>query len=189
MNGQEWDRVAELLHEVGHLSRTARSGYALLRQPGQSVAAHSFRVAFIALVLADQGEVDLARVLTMCLVHDLPEARTTDLHHLAKSYVQVDEPRVLHDQTEGLPMADRLREAHTAYCAHESNESRLVKDADQLELLLSLKERDPAGSSEEIDHWVDNVLDRLETQPGRELAKAIQRGDVDSWWTRRGSSC
>ena len=44
----------------------------------ESVAAHSWGMAILALRLAPK-DVDLTKVLSMCLVHDLPEVKVGDL--------------------------------------------------------------------------------------------------------------
>ncbi|MCA8959294.1 MAG: HD domain-containing protein, partial [Planctomycetes bacterium] len=56
-----WDRIASFLYEIGQLERTPRSGYALLGQPEQSVAAHTYRVAMTAWALArSDGRADVS---------------------------------------------------------------------------------------------------------------------------------
>lgn len=47
----------------------------------ESVAEHTFCVAFLAMILAEsiEEEVDRGRLLTIALLHDLGEAFTTDL--------------------------------------------------------------------------------------------------------------
>ena len=69
------DNLLEML-ELKQLSRTGwvRSG---VENP-ESVAAHSWGMAVLALSLAPK-ELNLERVLSLCLVHDLPEVRVGDL--------------------------------------------------------------------------------------------------------------
>ncbi|MCK4279717.1 MAG: HD domain-containing protein, partial [Candidatus Thorarchaeota archaeon] len=64
------------------LKNLKRTGWALAGvqdSNGESIASHTWGTAHISLLLAewlknDGKEVDLARVLTMAIVHDLPEA-------------------------------------------------------------------------------------------------------------------
>lgn len=145
----------------------------------------------IALSLVEMTPgVDVGQVLAMSLIHDLAESRTTDLHHLAQRYVEVDEARAVADQTEGLPFAEALRGHYSNYRDGSSVESKVVKDADQIELLLSLRERDRDDRTGEVKGWIERLLERLQTEAGRALAQSILRSDVDRWWTRGGgASC
>ena len=69
------DNLLEML-ELKQLSRTGwvRSG---VENP-ESVAAHSWGMAVLALRLAPK-ELDTEKILSLCLVHDLPEVRVGDL--------------------------------------------------------------------------------------------------------------
>jgi hypothetical protein len=80
--------VADLLLESSTLKRMPRTGWAMRGVPDvESVADHSFGIAFLALAMADilrrrRAEahvLDLEKVLIMALLHDLAEARLTDL--------------------------------------------------------------------------------------------------------------
>ena len=78
-----------LLHG-NQLKRTARTGWAQRGVPNaENVAAHSFGVVFVALVLAQVVEetIDLGRLLAMAALHDLPEALTTDISTPAWRYL------------------------------------------------------------------------------------------------------
>ncbi|MCA8959293.1 MAG: hypothetical protein KDC38_02220, partial [Planctomycetes bacterium] len=124
---------------------------------------------------------------------DAPETRTTDLHHLAQRYVQVDEGGALADQLGGLPFADEWTELHREYRRGETLESKLVKDADLIELLLAIRERVAAGNDAGRE-WTDSILKRLKTDAGRELAAAVWRVEAGDWMrspgaTESGSEC
>ena len=86
-----------LFNEVGMLAHLPRSGYAFLGAGKQSVAEHSHRMTFVAYVLAKESKepVDMAKLLLMCLLHDLPEARTGDLNYVNKRYVEANEDQVI----------------------------------------------------------------------------------------------
>lgn len=71
----------ELLEKVNTLSDLDRRGWALrgVEDP-ESVMDHSFKVAFLALLLGDElGEVDKGRLLSLALVHDIGEAEAGDI--------------------------------------------------------------------------------------------------------------
>lgn len=184
------DRIADFLFEVGMLKRTPRSGWQFLAgAESESVADHSFRVAMIAFTLArlEGGDLDADRVLRMALVHDLPEARTSDLNYMNQKYVQVDEERAAADMIEGLPFSDELDSLLEEYRREKTRESIVAHDADQLELLLQLIEQRTAGVPATED-WVPFVLKRLRTDGGRKLAESILAGDSSRWWFDRDSN-
>ena len=73
------ENLLEMLHTAGKLKDTTRHCYT----PGgrhESVAEHSWRLALMAFWLRDEfPELDMNRVVQMCLIHDLGEAFTGDI--------------------------------------------------------------------------------------------------------------
>ena len=52
----------------------------------ETVAAHSWRLAMMAFLLKDElGDVDMDKVLRMCLIHDIGEAVTGDIPSFDKT--------------------------------------------------------------------------------------------------------
>ena len=132
-----------LLHG-NQLKRTARTGWAQRGVPNaENVAAHSFGVVFVALVLAQvvDEELDLGRLLAMAALHDLPEALTTDIPTPAwrylppgiKTAVERKAMQEMLDETQFAPAFMALwEELHAA----QTPEARLVDDADKLEMFV-----------------------------------------------------
>lgn len=180
--------LAHFFFELGMLKRTPRTGFQFLGSGAESVAEHIFRAAMIGYTLARlDGQVDPARVLLLCLFHDLPEARTGDLNYMNQKYVAADEERAARDLAAGLPFGDELAGLLDEYRAESTPEARLVHDADQLELLLSLKEQRDAGNPQ-ADEWMPFVLQRLRSDAARELAGQVLSGHSADWWFDRSSS-
>lgn len=174
--------IANFLFEVGMLKRTPRTGFQFLGSGAQSVAEHSFRTAMIGYALAQlDGQADVARVLQLCLFHDIPEARTGDLNYVNKKYVQVDEQKAVDDLADQLPFGDDYRETLNEFAARESYESQLAHDADQLEMVLSLKEHKDLGNRY-ADEWYPFSRLRLKTEIAKELAETIWKTDSSKWW-------
>ena len=65
--------------------------------------------------------------------------------------------------------------------AGESREARLARDADQISLILELKELDEIGYRPPQD-WLPHVLNRLQTETGKALAEAVMATRRDAWW-------
>ncbi|MBW1780286.1 MAG: HD domain-containing protein [Deltaproteobacteria bacterium] len=175
-------RAVEFLFEVGMLKRSPRTGYQFLGSGGESVADHSFRTAVIGYVLASmESDADRNKVILMCLFHDFPEARTGDHNYVNKKYVTVDEEKAIRDQVRGLVFEDEVIALANEFNAGETLEARLSKDADQLDLILELKEQLDLGNSQ-ADEWLSFALKRLLTKSGRRVAQEILASKRDAWW-------
>jgi len=174
--------LANFLFEVGMLKRTPRTGFQFLGSGAESVAEHSFRTAVIGYTLAQLDEqADAARVMMLCLFHDIPEARTGDLNYVNKKYVTVDEQKAVDDLACTLPFGDHYRGALQEFMAKESREALLAHDADQLEMILALKEYRDLGNRN-ADEWYPFSLKRLQTETARKLAEQIWNTDSSRWW-------
>lgn len=174
--------IADLLFEARMLKEIPRSGFQFLGAGRESVAEHVYSTTFIAYVMSElHPEVDGLKLIGLCLVHDLPEARTGDLNSVQKAYVRTDEPRAIADATRGLPFGRRLGELIAEYRHGTSPEAALARDADQIALILELKDLDEIGY-ESPKTWLPHVLARLRTDTGKALAEAVMATRRDAWW-------
>jgi putative hydrolase of HD superfamily len=174
--------IANFLFEVGMLKKTPRTGLQFLGSGDESVAEHIFRVVFIGYTLSRLvGNVDEARIVKMCFLHDLPEARTGDLNYVNKKYVTAYEDKAVKELARTLPFGDDIESLIDEFNRMETLESKLANDADQLELILQLKEYHDLGNRY-ADEWIDYALKRLNTDISRELANTIRETDSSLWW-------
>jgi len=172
---EDMQRVVDLVREAGILKRTARSGWSHLgiAQP-ESVAEHSFRSTVIGYLLAKMSGEDAAQVALMCLFHDLHEARTTDLHRVAKRYVGLEdsETGVLAEQVGRISAAEEIVRLHREFHEGSSLAARLARDADRLELAFQAIEYVEVGVKGALE-WARDIERRLETQAGKALVRAL----------------
>ena len=174
--------IANFFFEVGMLKRTPRTGFQFLGSGAESVAEHSFRTAIIGFTLARlHGQADVGRVVQLCLFHDVPEARIGDLNYVNKKYVQADEARAVEDLARTLPFGDEYRESLEEFAGKDSLEAQLAHDADQLEMILALKEYKDLGNRN-ADEWYPFSVRRLQTETARRLAEEIWATDSSRWW-------
>jgi putative hydrolase of HD superfamily len=176
--------LAKYLYELGLLKRVQRSGWWLAGiKDAESVAEHSFRAAAIAYCLAELEGASAEKTLAMALFHDSAEARLSDLHRLARRYIDSPgaEEEVIADQTRSVPgkLAVKLRELLKEARGKASLEARIVKDADRLECLLQAREYAEQGYR--VDEWIRSSLDELSTRSARRLGKAILKTRPSSW--------
>jgi len=175
-------RVVEFLFEVGMLKKTPRTGYQFLGSGKESVADHSFRTTVIGYILATQEpEVDLNKVILICLFHDFPEARTGDHNYVNKKYVKADEEGALRDQVRDLPFGNEVIALANEFNDDVTLEAQLSRDADQLDLILELKEQLDFGNPNAKD-WLDFAVKRLLTENARRMAREILETDSTNWW-------
>jgi putative hydrolase of HD superfamily len=174
--------VANFLFEAGMLKRTPRSGFQFLGSGAESVAEHIFRTTYIGYSLGRLATgVNVDRLIKMCLFHDLPEARTGDLNYVNKKYVEANERKAVEDLARTLPFGDEIRELVLEFIEGKSEEAKLARDADQLEMILALKEYKDLGNKY-ADEWLEFSQKRLQTHAARELSKIILETDSSLWW-------
>ncbi|MBN1547759.1 MAG: HD domain-containing protein [Syntrophaceae bacterium] len=174
--------VVNFLFEVGMLQKTPRSGFQFLGSGSESVAEHILRTIFIGYTLCKiDKNVDELKVLKMCLVHDLPEARTGDMNYVNKKYVTVDEEKAVRELTSTLFFGDEIKQTIDEFNGKKTKESIIAHDADQLALLLQLKEHGDLGNKYSKE-WIVFVLKRLCTDQAKEIAESILKTDSTQWW-------
>ena len=138
------DRILVLLLHGNQLKRTARTGWAQRGIPApESVADHSYGVIFCALLLTQliDQPFDLAAVLAMATLHDLPEGLTTDIPApvwalFPEGMKEPAERLAMETIASSAPAAAGLLDWWEAYRRNESAEAQLVHDADKLDQYL-----------------------------------------------------
>lgn len=174
--------MINFLFEAGMLKKTPRTGYQFLGSGQESVAEHSFRTAIIGYTLSFlEPEADLRKTILMCLFHDLHEARTGDHNYVNKKYVSVDENKAVGDLARNLPFGDEIISLTREFNSGESLEARISRDADQLDLILELKEQQDLGNKY-AEEWLFYAQKRLLTENAKKMAREILSTDSTAWW-------
>jgi len=176
--------IAEFLFETSMLRKTPRSGFQFLGSGSESVAEHVLSTLFVGYALCKMDpEADELKVLRLCLMHDLPEARTGDMNYVNKKYVQVDEKKAAKELAAPLFFGGEIEGALDEFNARETREALLARDADQLALMLHLKECGDLGNKYSKE-WMRFARERLVTEPARRLALSILDTDYSAWWSK-----
>jgi len=110
----------------------------------ESVAEHSWRLAVMALLCADEyPELDINKVIKMCLIHDFGEAVTGDIPSFLKTDSNEDEEiKALEDLLSDLPEPYRseFSALYTEMAELKTPEAKLYKALDNMEAVVSHNE-------------------------------------------------
>ena len=174
--------IANLIFEARMLKEIPRSGYSFLGTGNESVSEHSFITTFIAWTMSKiEPDINGFRLVSMCLVHDLPEARTGDLNAVQKKYVTTDEKKALDDLARPLPFGASIVELVEEFNECDTREAKLAHDADQLAFIIDLKAKNDLGATSPAK-WMPHVMNRLKTDTGKAIAEDICDTEWDEWW-------
>lgn len=136
----------ELIRFLGVLERLKSNTRHSWTRAGtqETVAAHSWRLAVMALLLDGEIDgVDMRRVVEMCLVHDFGEAVTGDIPSFEKDEADEEaEAHAVDAMVTALPDPQRTRLASlfAEMNAMQSPEARVFKALDKMEAVLQHNE-------------------------------------------------
>lgn len=146
-NRERLDGILEFLRATERLKVVTRSAYTSEGNQ-ESVAEHSWRLCLMALVLREEfPEIDLGKLLAMCVVHDLGEAIGGDVPAPEQARRRAADPgatKATQEREDLLtllaPLPASLRQTITAlwdeYESAASPEARVAKALDKLETIL-----------------------------------------------------
>jgi putative hydrolase of HD superfamily len=156
------EELITILMHGNQLKRTARTGWVQRGVPApEDVAAHSYGVAFAALLLVQLIEqpLDAGRVLAMALLHDLPEGLTTDIPTPAWRYMPpgiktvVERGAMLEILGTAESMNNLMKNWEELH-EKETAEARLVHDADKIDMFLqALIYEEQTGNKHLSEFW------------------------------------
>ena len=142
----------EILHIAEKLKDTPRH-CTTSRRRVESVAEHSWRMSLMASLLKEEfPELDMDKVVHMCLIHDLGECFTGDIPTFVKTDAdRATEDELLMEWVRSLPegLSDRLSSLYREMEEQITPESKVFKALDKLEALIQHNESP-------IDTWSEN---------------------------------
>jgi putative hydrolase of HD superfamily len=179
------ERDIEFLFEIGTLRNMERGWKQHLAMDCASDPEHSFRVAFLALMLArKEGVKNEEKIIKMALMHDIAETRISDHSYMQKVYVTADEERAAKDLFAGTLLDDLRTDILREFEERKSIEAKIVKDADNLDVDLELKELEERGSKLPAK-WIRTRKkireEKLYTESAKVFWDELQKSDPASW--------
>lgn len=110
----------------------------------ESVAEHSWRLSLLAMLCADEyPELDMNKVVRMCIIHDLGEAITGDVPSFEKTETNEMTEKEAWDKLFSMlpePYASEFAALYEEMEARETPEARLYKALDNMEAVISHNE-------------------------------------------------
>ena len=149
----------EILHVAERLKDTPRHCTTTKRRT-ESVAEHSCRISLMAFLLRHEfKDIDINKVVDMCLIHDLGECFTGDI----PTFVKTDSDREVEDSllnqwVKTLPaeLSEDIAALYKEMDAQETKEAKLYKSLDKLEALIQHNESP-------LDTWSENEFELNKT--------------------------
>jgi putative hydrolase of HD superfamily len=192
MKQNQVKKLVSFFYEIGNLRKVIRAHQQMLifQDLTDNIATHSFRTAFIGYFLAKELKANADKVIKMCLLHDLEEARSADQNWVHKRYIKVFEDEIREDQLKNLPNPEELLKLSKEYQERKTLEAKIAKDADLLDETLLLKEYQWQGSKE-AEKWLkirpqkDSQHEKLMfTKLAKEIAKEAKKQSPTFWWKK-----
>lgn len=177
-------RDVELLYEIGMLRHMPRQWSRFNGIPFANLADHHFRIAWIALVIANhEGVKNTDKILKMALAHDISESRTNDVDYMSRQYVKRDEEQAIKDVFGDTILGDEIIGLIHEYEKRECIEAKIVKDADQLDVDMEIMEQ--VANGVKIDGWFGHrqqVADNFfYTKTAKKLYAQINKTSPHDW--------
>ncbi|MGL5764490.1 MAG: HD domain-containing protein [Sarcina sp.] len=125
--------IAERLKDTTRHCYTAKGRH-------ESVAEHSWMMTLMAFLMRDEFEdVDMDKVIKMCIIHDLGECFTGDIPTFEKNeYHEKNEKLLLDNWLSSLPLkyASEMKELFKEMEERQTIEAKVFKSIDSLEALI-----------------------------------------------------
>ena len=140
-------RDVEFLYEIGTLRFLHRQWRQFLNPDVANIAEHTLRVAWLALLIAKQEGGNEERVLKLAMVHDVGESRSVDVTYISRQYVERNERLAVADTFEDTTLGAEMTSLWEEVELRETLESKIVKDADNLDIEIELMEQRAKGEA------------------------------------------
>ncbi len=178
-------RDVDFLYEIGALRLIPRQWQRFHLPFVQNLAEHHFRVVWLALTIAArEGKGDTERIMKMALMHDIAESRTGDVDYIARQYTQRDEEKGIADMLADTSLETEFLALIKEYEDRQTIESKIVKDADNLDVDMDLCEQGSMGH-QLAKHWSKQRAfvgeNKLYTETAKLLHKEIWATSPHNW--------
>jgi len=191
MKQNQLKKLVSFFYEIGNLRKVIRAHQQMLLSQDltDNIATHSFRTAFVGYFLAKELKADADKVIKMCLLHDIEEARSADQNWVHKRYIKVFEDEIRDEQLKDILHSKELIKLSKEYQEKKTLEAKITKDADLLDEILLLREYQLQGNKE-AEFWLNpNKLKSqqeklMHTKLAKALSKEAKKQEPTFWWKK-----
>ncbi len=177
-----YKQITNFIYETSIHSQTPRSGFWFLGSGSQSIAEHIFHTAMIVYALSYlEPKANRHKAVIMALFHDIGEGRTSDHNYVHQKYGRLAEAQAVSDMAQSVPFGKEIMDLFLEYEDKKTIEAKLVKDADNIEWIATLRGEEIKGNVK-AKKWIDLALKRLKTDSGKEVGKFLVKTHPDDWW-------
>lgn len=170
-------RYVELFRKIGILKRTEREGWKRLGiDDPESVADHSFRAAFMALILAEEFKLDGFKLVKLLLIHDIAESEIGDItpqDSISNREKFDKEEKVIEEMSGFLENDLNLLDLWKEFETGESREAKIARDIDTLERTLQVLEYEEEYPEKDFSEFLIEGEKELESSEIRQLLQDI----------------
>lgn len=180
------EKDIEFIFEVGTMRHISRTWSQFGGLNFANLAEHTLRVMWISTLIAKYEKANIGKVLKLSLVHDLGETRVGDAHHLAKIYTQRNEDKAIEHSLFNTVVEKDLHELWNEYKKKKSLESKIVKDADNLDCDFELQEIMYAGAkmNNGLVHVRKSVYKEFFTETAKKFYKKLKKTNPNDWYSK-----
>lgn len=180
---QDSNRDIEFFYEIGQLRLIKRMWRRFFQSETSNLAEHTLRVIWIALAIAKREKVeDEDKIMKMALVHDITESRTGDVDHMSRQYAELKEDMAAEDMLKETTFEDEFLDIWREFDKKESIEAKIVKDADNLDVNLELREQEIQSiSGKLLKTRNDAVRSKLYTETAKKYWDLIGESEIHDW--------
>jgi putative hydrolase of HD superfamily len=130
----------------------------------ESVADHTFGVAFLSMLLGDQLNLDTERMIKMALIHDVTESKLGDIHYESQKYLGKAALQKAEEQAAKEILTDAYLDIWKEFTARSTREAQIVAACDKLELYMQALRYEKAGHRG-LEHFWENEWNRRDFSP------------------------
>lgn len=187
------ENLIDFLQNTIRLKRMVRSGWLYSGVPKsdvESVADHSYMVSLLSLILAlnkkIKGEkINIEKVLIMALIHDLPESVSQDIDRRIRkfspdkydAFKKELDIKAFESLISKLPsdFANKLLPYYSEFLEGNSQEARIVIEADRLEILIQLQQYLQTGLDQELFQEFFDAFNKEKNSYKNDLVKKLAK--------------
>jgi putative hydrolases of HD superfamily len=177
--------IISFLESAGKLKKVSRKGWvtsAKVKNP-ESVADHTFRTAILIMCISDLKGWDTGALVRMALLHDVHEAIIGDYDYpdkekIGKTAVEEMDRKAIKEVYSTMPksLKEKYSSIATEYLEQKTPESRLVRQADRLEMLMQALEYEESGyNKDKLQTFWDSIGENLEYEEFNKILEQLRK--------------